>query len=184
MGWWYSVSGCSAHVLLFLYGLARMVIVECGFKMMDTSARVYIFAMVPKWNMAVKKLVARKEQKSHPMRYLYFRNQRVEEAQYTKFWQIVIPRRFHTKSRVTSRAWRATFGMESAENYDLLKFGILGLLDALKIYLKSWDFLFLTSYKPCNSQVPLRHHYKNVYAFYAIDVFIIATATSIIYNII
>ena len=43
----------------------------------------------------------------------------------------LIPRRFHIKSRVTSRAWRATFGMESAGYYDLPKFGILGILDAL-----------------------------------------------------
>ena len=27
-----------------------------------------------------------------------------------------------------------------------------------------WDFLFLTSYKPCNNQVPFRHHYKNIHA--------------------
>ena len=41
--------------------------------------------------------------------------------------------------------------------YDSPKFGILGLLEALipKIYLISWDFLFLTSYKPCKSQDPL-----------------------------
>ena len=42
-----------------------------GFKMMDTFARVYIFVMVPKWNLTVTKLVTRKEQKSHPMRYIF-----------------------------------------------------------------------------------------------------------------
>ena len=56
--------------------------------------------------------------------------------------------------------------MESAGYYGLPKFGILGLLDALipKIYLYRVGFLFLTSYKPWNTQVPFRHHYENIYA--------------------
>ena len=48
--------------------------------------------MVPKWNLAVTRLETRKEQKI-PTYEVYFRNQRVEEAQYTKFGQIVITRR-------------------------------------------------------------------------------------------
>ena len=35
------------------------------------SARVYIFVTVPKWNLAVTKLVTRKEPNSHPMRYIF-----------------------------------------------------------------------------------------------------------------
>ena len=42
----------------------------------------------------VTRLVSRKEQKITPYE-VYFRNQRVEEAQYTKFGKIVILRRFH-----------------------------------------------------------------------------------------
>ena len=91
--------------------------------------------------MDVTKLETSKRTKIPPYE-VYFRNQRVEEAQYTKFWQIVIPADSIPKSQVTSRAWRATFGMQSAGYYDLPKFGILGLLDRLipKIYLISWDF--------------------------------------------
>ena len=57
-------------------------------------------------------------------------------------------------------------GMESSGYYDLPKFRILGFLDALisKIYLAGWDYSFLTSYKPCTSQVPFRHYYKNINA--------------------
>ena len=91
------------------------------------APRIYFFVMVPKWNLAVTRLVTRKEQNIPPME-AYFRNQRVEEAQYTKFGQIAISGRFYTKLRVTSRA---TFGMEPVGYYDLPKFGILGLLDAL-----------------------------------------------------
>ena len=70
--------------------------------------------------MTVTRLEARKEQKkSHPI-VVYFRNQRVEEAKYTKCGQIVIPRRLHTKLRVTSLT---IFGMESAGYYKLPKFG-------------------------------------------------------------
>ena len=36
-----------------------------------TFLRAYIFVMAPKWNVAVTKLVIRKEQKSHPMRYIF-----------------------------------------------------------------------------------------------------------------
>ena len=140
--------------------------------------------MVLKWSLAVARLVTRREQGSHRMRCIFgiSASRRPNRRPYTKFWQIVIPRRFHTKSRVTSRAWRAIFGMESAGYYDLPKFGVLGLLDALipKMCLIGWDFLFLTSCKPFSSQVPFRHHCKNIYAFRARDVFIIATATSII----
>ena len=56
----------------------------------DLRRRVYIFVMVPKWNLAVTRLVTRKEQIIAP-RQVYFRNQRVEESQYTKFGQILIP---------------------------------------------------------------------------------------------
>ena len=62
---------------------------------------VHIFLMVPKCNLAVTGHVTRKEQKKILPMAVYFRNQRVEEAQYTKFGQIVIPRRFHTKLPVT-----------------------------------------------------------------------------------
>ena len=117
---------------------------------------LYSLLLIPNWSLAVTRLVTRKEQKIPPYE-AYFRNQHIEESQYTKFWQIVIPCRFDTKSWVTSRA---TFGVESARYYDLPKFGILGLLDALilkKIPHRVWFFLLLlTSYKPCNRQVPFR----------------------------
>ena len=35
---------------------------------------------------------------------------------------------------------------------------------AIHLYLYVWDFVFLTSHKPCNSQAPFRKHYKNIYA--------------------
>ena len=66
------------------------------YKYISGAEGVSIFVIVPKWNLAVTKLVTRKEQ-TIPTYEVYFRNQRVEEAQYTKFGQIVIPRRFHTK---------------------------------------------------------------------------------------
>ena len=113
---------CSSSSSLWV--MVRMVIVL--FKMMETSALVPIcFRNCAKWNLAVTKLVTRKEQKSQPMKYIFGISSSRRPDRYTKFWQIVIPRRFHTKSRVTSRVWRATFGKESAWYYDLLKFGIL-----------------------------------------------------------
>ena len=46
--------------------------------------------MVPKWCLAVSRLVTRKEQQIPPYE-VYFQNQRVEEVQYNKFEQNLIP---------------------------------------------------------------------------------------------
>ena len=140
------------------------VVTRCSdYKYISGAEDEYIFVMVPKWNLAVTRLITRKEQKIL-IYEVYFRNQRVEEAQYTKFGQIVITRRFHTKCArlVTGHARLVTRDLVWNRRGITICSNLVYWASSTRWFRKiahRVGFLFPTSYKLCNSQVPFRHHY-------------------------